>query len=120
MKFKVSRTSGSCIDEDKPCEGVTLEKYTYIEVRTLNSIEEFDKRFEESEGKWLSKGINHCINEQGYVQREFPNDSEGWFIEINSLDDLIKFNKQHGDIILRKCWDNKNISEIEIYDDYRE
>jgi len=118
VKFKVKRTS--LWDGEQPCNNATEEKYTRFEVRTLNSFEEFDKRFGSNEDKWLSKGINHCINERGYVQREIPDVSIGWFIEINSLEELMKFYKENGELIIRGCWDNPNINIIEIYDDYRE
>lgn len=60
------------------------------------------------------------INERGYIQREFPNDSIGWFIEINSLEELMNFKNRYGDIVITNCWENQNITEIEIYDTYRE
>lgn len=120
MKYKVSRTSGSCMDEKQPCEEAFQEPYTYIEVRAVKSFEEFDKLFAEDEGKWMSEGKNHCVNKEGYIQREYHNYDNGWFIEVNSLEDLMNFNEKYGDIILRKCWDNENINEIEIYDSIRD
>lgn len=118
MKFKVSRTS--IWDDRKPCEEAVKETYTRVEVRTLGSFEEFDKKFGKIEGNWLSKGINHCINQQGYIQREFPNDAVGWFVEINTLDELLHFQQKYGDIILTKDYNNPEVLELEIYDDYRE
>ena len=43
-------------------------------------------------------------------------------IEINSLEELMEFQKDYGDIvILDYDYDyDKNLKEIEIYDDYRE
>ena len=119
MKFKVSKTS-IWDDEISPCEDVTKKRYTRFEIRTLGNYEEFDKRFGAREGNWLSKGINHCINNKGYVQREILNGSVGWFLEISTLDELLKFKSKYGQIIIKECWDNPNIIELEIYDDYRE
>ena len=119
MKFKITKTT-LWNDEEVPCEKAIKEKYAEIEVRTLHTFEEFDKKFGKSEDEWLSKGINHCVNKKGYIQREIPNGCEGWFIEINSLEELMEFNKRYGNIIIQKCWDNPNITEIEIYNGYRE
>ena len=47
MKFKVSRTS--IRDDRKPCEEAVKQTYTRVEVRTLGSFEEFDKKFGEIE-----------------------------------------------------------------------
>ena len=43
-----------------------------------------------------------------------------WFIEINTLEELVKFHEENGDIIIKDCLWNKSYIEIEIYDDYRE
>lgn len=43
-----------------------------------------------------------------------------WFVEINTLEELIKFYEEYGDIIITDCLWNKSYTEIEIYDDYRE
>lgn len=121
MKFKVSRTS--IFGDKKPCDGVTLEKFDYIERRSC-SEEEFNKVLAKIEGLWRSKGINHTTFENEYskgIQRTFPQDEEGWFIELNSLEDLIQFmNKVGKGIVLGKYWGNESIYEIEIYDAYRE
>jgi len=119
MKFKITRTSILGNDR-KPCKEAIKERYTRIEVRTFESFEEFDKKFGEIEGNWLSKGINHSVNQQGYIQREFPNDAVGWFVEINTLDELLKFQEKYGDVILTRDWNNPQVFKLEIYDDYRE
>lgn len=122
MKFKVERTS-VFLSEEKPIQDERLfkETYNYIEVRTLGTFEEFDKRFGADEGKWLSQGINHKINDRGYIEREIPNGNNGWFIEINTLEELLDFKDRCKDeIIIKNDYGNKSIRAIEIYDDYRE
>jgi hypothetical protein len=42
----------------------------------------------------------------------------GWFVDIDSLDDLVAFQERHGRLILQQ--EGRNPPEIEIYDDYRE
>lgn len=41
------------------------------------------------------------------------------FIEINSLEELMEFQKDYGDIVITDELDGE-MKEIEIYDDYRE
>jgi len=43
-----------------------------------------------------------------------------WYIEISSLDDLIKLNDKYGDIILMQKGIHTNNRRIVIYDDYVE
>lgn len=45
---------------------------------------------------------------------------DNWYIKINTLEELIGFYKQYGDLIIEENWDNKKEMQIEIYDDYRE
>ena len=45
---------------------------------------------------------------------------DNWYIKINTLEELIDFYKQYGDLIISENWDNKKEMQIEIYDDYRE
>lgn len=118
MKFKVERTSlhGKC---EKPCEGVKLENYDYIERRTYTE-KEFNRKFAQSEGLWRNKGINHTNYERG-IKRTFTNAKNGWFIELNTLEELISFIEKVGEeVIIQKCCYNTEIFEIEIYDDCRE
>ena len=47
--------------------------------------------------------------------------NNGWFIEINSIGDLIELINKYGDLIMAKDDYNKSKGyTIEIYDDYRE
>lgn len=120
MKFVVSRTSSSYDNDNPPCDDSFKEKYTRLEIRTLSNFEAFDAKFGDREGRWLSKGNNHCISKEGYIQREIPEGSEDWFIDIHNLDELMAFNERYGDIILTKAYSNREVSRLEIYDDYRE
>ncbi len=43
-----------------------------------------------------------------------------WFIELDTLADLLAFRDTYGDIILSKAWDDPGTYELEIYDDHRE
>lgn len=39
---------------------------------------------------------------------------------VISIEELIKFINKHGPIVIQQCYNNHNILEIEVYDDYRE
>ena len=79
-----------------------------------------DERFSRIEGSWLSEGVNHKTS-KGRIQREFPNGAEGHFIEINSIEELLEFQKKVGnELIITSAIDNESIPAIEIYNNYRE
>ena len=97
-----------------------IKKYKKVEVRYFSSFEEFDKRLSWREGTWLSKGVNHKMS-KGRIQREFPNGAEGHFIEINSIEELLEFQKKVGsELIITSATNNESIPAIEIYNHYRE
>ena len=117
MEFLLTSTSG---EVEKQIPNTTIKKYTKREVRMCSTFEEFDKRFSRSEGNWLSKGVNHKAS-KGQIQREFPNGAEGYFIEINSIDELLELQKEvKSELIITSATDNESIPAIEIYNYYRE
>ena len=113
MEFMVSRTS--TWNEGKPCDEAYWKSFDRLDVRTLGSFEEFDNKFFQN---FTDRGRDHTINERGFIQRSF--DDEGWFVVIRDLEELIAFKDKYGDIIIGDSIWNKNITEIEIYDGYRE
>ena len=117
MEFLLTSTSGG-VEERIP--NTTIKKYTKREVRTCSTFEEFDKRFSRMKGNWLSKGVNHKAS-KGRIQREFPNGSEGRFIEIDSIEELLELQKEvRSELIITSAIDNESIPAIEIYNYYRE
>lgn len=117
MEFLLTSTSG-WVENQIP--NAIIKKYKKVEVRNFSSFEEFDKRLSWMGGNWLSKGVNHKVSE-GRIQREFPNGAEGHFIEINSIEELLEFQKKVGnELIITSAIDNESIPAIEIYNNYRE
>ena len=43
-----------------------------------------------------------------------------WYVKIDTLEELIDFYNQYGDLIIQQDWHNKKEMRIEIYDNYRE
>lgn len=113
MEFKINRASSySTLEKKKsPCDGAFLKDVDVIQVRTLPSFEQFDKKFGNYEGTWLSKGIDHKINKQGYIQRTLPKAEQVWVVEVSSLDELLKLVSDEGSIVF-------DTGRITIYDDY--
>ena len=117
MEFLLTSTSGGV---ENRIPNAVIKKYTKIEVRRFSSFEEFDKRLSRMEGNWLSKGVNHKTS-KGRIQREFPNGAEGHFIEINSIEELLEFQRKVGsELIITSANHNESIPAIEIYNGYRE
>lgn len=117
MEFLLTSTSG---EVEKQIPNTRIKKYTKREVRTCSTFEEFDKRFSGIEGAWLSKGVNHKTS-KGRIQREFPNGAEGHFIEINSIEELLEFQRKvRSELIIASATNNESIPAIEIYNSYRE
>ena len=118
MIFQVVRTSNR--DDKKPFEDCIPIKLTKVETRTFRTPEEFDKKFSECEGKWIEKGTNHRVDARGYITRDRELVNE-WGIEINSLEELMKFQEAvREELILGTSRIDNKTPCIEIYDDYRE
>jgi len=120
MKIKITKTSiGSSFYRDSPPHSSAfvsnLPKFT-TDVRTCKSFDEFDKRFADREGSWLSKGINHRIG-CGCIIRDVPQRGLGWYIKISNLKSLTEFIENNGECILAVI---DGEMTLELYDSYRE
>jgi hypothetical protein len=120
MKFRVSRTSDW--HNEKPCKEAKKEPYTRVDMRTARP-EDIPAHKGEDPAWWFSEGTNHreVKGPRGGFQgiaRDF--DDEDWFVEIGTLDELVKFTDKYGSIVLTWFHYNPDIREIEIYDGYRE
>lgn len=118
MKFVVRRTS-EWNDKVSPCKEAKRDSIVRVETRTCLSPEEFDERFAKREGKWLSVGTNHRVNEKGWIVRD-NGLIDVWSVEVNTLDELVEFYNKYGRLVIKDCMWNEAYKEIEIYDDYRE
>src|SRR5699024_7686161 len=99
----------------KPCDEAYAKNYMRKDIRRLKSFEEYNNRFKDN---LIDTGINHKINNDGYIEREYEDKS--WFIKIDTLEDLLEFTSKYGEIVFGKVYDNYEMNGIEIYDDYRE
>ena len=118
MKFIVRRAS-VWDDETSLCEEAKRDSIVRVETRTLHTPEEFDAKFANWEGKWYSVGTNHRVDKNGWITRD-NGVINVYSIKINTLNELIKFCEEYGDVVISDCVWNKAYKEILIYDDYIE
>jgi len=115
MKFQASRTSKG--DEEMPFARCKNESWLRVETRTVTESE-FNRKFSHDEGLWRSKGLNHRVDKEGYINRDHEDCC--WTVEVSSLKQLIELVENEGDIVIGKSSFYKDLINIEIYDDYRE
>lgn len=121
MEFKISRTS--MWFEEKPCDKAYKKEIIKQDERGFKSFEDHDEKLLR-EGKWLEKGFNHKILppnkrfEKEHIYREFK--TKVWTIKIDTLEELLELFNTYGELIIKSSFENDNIYEIEIYDDWRE
>ena len=116
MKFAISRTSRMFDEKSPPTKGAFRDQYVAIDRRTTDDPSKIPWAKGES-AWWYAEGRNHRV-----VKKEICRDldREGWFIEIDSLDELMALLDKEGQLVLRESWANDEILEIEIYDGWRE
>ena len=120
MKFIVSKTSASIWNDENPCDEAYKDSYIRVDERVKSRPEDipyFQEHPERIKAEWYDGGFNHRV-ENGHIKRDFV--EEGWFVEIATLLKFIQFSNNNGPIIIRKFYHNASITEIEIYDDFRE
>ena len=108
MKFIVERTSSF---NKKPCKEAKKEEILCCDIR-VDSLEKTKEKY--PCGDW-----EEYYNWKGGCRKDYK--EKRWTIEINSLEDLMKFKYKYGDIcILSDTYGNSDLQVIEIYDDWRE
>lgn len=116
MKFMVRRSS-DILERRVPCEEARKEKYIRMDVRNASKPENISAYKGQDPAWWYSEGTNHRVVNRRIV-RDF--EDEAWFIELDTLEDLLNFKKKYGPLVIEQCSHNSAITVIEIYDDYRE
>ena len=117
MLYKISRVS-NFVGDKQPCEEAFKSEYTSIDERSVSSPEQipsYKKRKDLIDKDWYGKGSNHRV-ENGHIKRDFEG-TEGWFVELNSLEELNSLQEKYGDLIIQK---HCGVVSILIYDDYIE
>lgn len=120
MRFKIDRTSSSYGSEEPPCTEAVRGTISSWDRRTFATAEEYDRTLALQDGyRWAARGLDHGHYQQANgaqgIRRRF--ESEGWCVDIETLDELVAFSARYGSIIVEA---DDGFPSIEIYDDYRE
>ena len=115
-----SSVGGDFDDDGKvlsPDERCYQKDYDRLEGRTCTE-EYFNKNFGAHEGLWRSRGIDHIKTEGGkHIQRRHIADNNGYFIQLNTLGEVMDFINKHGSCVLSR---SDEYPALEIYNYYRE
>lgn len=108
MLFQVKRVSDQD-DNISPCDEGVERKITCVDyVRKIVNKD-----------RWYSMGSNHRKNADGTFSRDIG-ECTGFFVEINTIEELWNFQEKYGELIIGKSPMNERIPLITIYDDYIE
>lgn len=107
-EFRVDRVS--LYNNEQPCEEAYQKQGQWIEENSPNAYRA-DGLDAMKGTRWLEEGRNHRVTPVSLL-REVPD--TGWFIQLNSLEELIAFVAKYGEVILYP--DNG----LTIYDGYIE
>lgn len=119
MKFLISRAS-EWNDTTQPCKEAVFERCLRRDERIVSTPEELN--FKSDRDNWYKEGFDHGVVD-GHIVRYF--ETERWFIELNTIEEMMEFHKKYGTYIVEESWDicdldkNKFMS-LKIYDYYIE
>lgn len=102
MQFYIMRSSSYLDDDKQPCEGAVQVD---VERVVCHKVTEKDKEYYENATYYTENGVE--MVRRSYIDK-------AWTIEINSLEELLDFQKKCGCSLILSG------DSIEIYDDYRE
>lgn len=102
-----------------PCPGAVRRECKRVERRTCLSPEEFDQRFAEREGRWLSMGTDHRTWQDTWgrgIARDLP--SVEWFIDFASVGEFMQFLRDNGECIVSADGERaRGYPHLDIYDE---
>lgn len=121
MKFVVTRTS-EWNHDTAPCEEAYQETVIYTDVRTVNDPAKIPLSRNQSPNWWYEAGTNHRRlgpRGGGNIARDFAR--EVWMVDIETMDDLMKFIEKYGNVVIEEeYYFGNEYPRLEIYDNYRE
>src|SRR3990172_10601625 len=98
MKFIVSRKTISLVESKSPCDEAKEEELTPLDYRTVKTLEEAKKKIWYKD--WLEGGVNHREADGIVVCDKKAKDTQ-WVVTINSLEEMIEFQKKYGEILIQ-------------------
>ena len=118
MKYVVERASTFFDETISPCKEAHLELILHTDERTADDPSKIPS-YKNNPNEWFEeKGyFNHRV-ENGHIKRDYWKNE--WVIEINTLDELMRFTNDYGDIVIYRFAFGTTLPQIMIYDDYIE
>ena len=110
MEFLLGRVEGSI--EERPVEGAYKKEFIRVDERSADAPEKIPF-YEGNASLWYDKGTNHRV-ENGHIKRDFK--EFAWFIEIDSLGELLEFLARNGSFTMYRSYRNSKFIEIELQD----
>ena len=112
MKFIINRAS-NWDDYYEPCQEAVKEVVTFTDTRNFPSFEEYAKKCNDN---FLVEGFDHKVV-NGHIERKI--NREEYTVEFDTLEDLMKFISNYGNIIIYNR-DDCEFNKITIYDSWVE
>lgn len=107
MQFIVSRSSQ--YGDARPCDEARQARVVGHTYWTFKSVAEASKKYPDKTFEKTPGGV-----------RTVGKRESAWVVDIDTIDDLMKFTSKHGSVVIQPWSHNHELTEIEIYDDYRE
>jgi hypothetical protein len=97
MKFIVSTKRVPLTETKRPCDEAQEENVTPLDFRSVKTLEEAKGKIWYKD--WIESGKNHR-EENGMVVCDKKTTVKQWVVNIGNLEDLLAFQRRHGDIII--------------------
>lgn len=116
MKYIVERTG--YVREKQPCEEAYQDVH-YVVERFKWAQDDFSLKHQNLNRKWQDVETAYQITKEGQIVKRIAQE-ERWTIELNSLEDLMRFIDKYGQVVINTGQGTTESPVIEIYDDWRE
>ena len=97
MKFIVAASKVSLTESIKPCDAAREEDVTPLDFRDVATLEEAKGKIWYKD--WIEGGENHRV-ENGMVVCDKKTKVKQWVVEFKTLEELVAFQENCGDIVL--------------------
>lgn len=111
MRFRIDRASGR--EDQPPTQGAVRRSYTAV--HTFSKERMNVEVFKASQKRMSDRRTLHEFDDR--IELHIP--TKAWFIEVDTLEDLMRLIKNEGRIVVELV-PHQRCPEITIYDDYLE
>jgi hypothetical protein len=97
MKFIVGTKRVPLTETKKPCDEAREQDLTPLDIRDVKSLEDAKGKIWYKD--WIEGGKNHR-EENGMIVSDKKATVKQWVVEIGNLEELLAFQRNHGDIVI--------------------